>query len=174
MQDGITHHQVYCIYNISSSNLGGCSVYLCVCVTNKRSLKSASLYSNMFPLTFPTLSLPIKPSNSISSTAIKSSIASKLHLHCMMHYKKPPCCTNVTIRRTEIIYVNKREQWIAAPPTKTLMENTSDSNMKVTNHVPKLSSSHISVTVNSVCVNTKTGKNATRLQNKFLRRGTSY
>ena len=56
------------------------------------------------------------------------------------------------------VYVNKREQWIAVPYTKTPMENTSDSNLKVTNHVPTLLSSHMSVTVNSGCVNTKNRK----------------
>ena len=53
---------------------------------------------------------------------------------------------------------------IRLPKTVTTpMENKYDSKLKVTNHVPTLISSHISVTVNSVCVNTKkderTGKN---------------
>ena len=108
------------------------------------------------------------------------------HLHCIIRlYEKPPCCTNVIIRRTEIIYVNKREHWIAVPSTKTPMENASYSKLKVTNHVPILSSSHISVTVNSVSVNKENRREKTREKQKktrrdsadafkFIRRGMSY
>ena len=52
---------------------------------------------------------------------------------------------------------------------------TSSAELKVTNHVPALSS-HNSVTVNSVGVNTKNREKnrKKRLQNKFLPRGMSY
>ena len=46
------------------------------------------------------------------------------------------------------------------------MENTSDSKLKVTNHVPTLLSSHISVTVNSVWVNRKKTKKQGEQQEK--------
>ena len=48
------------------------------------------------------------------------------------------------------------------------MENTSDSKLKVTNRVPILLSSHISVIVNSVCVNTKNRKKNRKTHDMIL------